>query len=97
MAKLFSYGTLQNPEVQVEAIGRTVTGTRDVLKGYQKTTIEVNGGAYSILVPGNEEIVGVVLDLSEKELDELDIFETSAFRRVEVTLESGTKAWVYMQ
>ncbi len=97
MAKLFSYGTLQKPEVQVEAIGRTVPGTKDILKGFRKTTIEVNGGAYSILVPGNEEIIGVVLDVSEKELDELDIFQTSTYRRVEVTLGSGTKAWVYTQ
>jgi len=35
MEQLFSYGTLQNVEVQLETFGRELTGSKDHLLGYQ--------------------------------------------------------------
>ncbi|MEK6848833.1 MAG: gamma-glutamylcyclotransferase family protein [Nanoarchaeota archaeon] len=37
--KLFSYGTLQNPEVQIKVVGRALKSTPDILNGFKKTTI----------------------------------------------------------
>lgn len=97
MAKIFTYGTLQEPEVQIDTIGRTMDGKHDALSGYKKSSITIKNIVYPILIPGNEKIDGIVYDVTDEELKKLDIFETTIYRRVEVTLESGTKAWVYIK
>jgi len=34
--------------------------------------------------------------LSNQELEKADVYEGTDYRRIEVTLASGTKAWVYV-
>ena len=40
-------------------------------------------------------VKGFVITVTTEELRRLDAYETSAYRRSEVTLASGRKAWVY--
>jgi gamma-glutamylcyclotransferase (GGCT)/AIG2-like uncharacterized protein YtfP len=95
---LFTYGTLRDPKIQTEVIGRLVNGTRDVLLGYTTSTIKLRGIIYPILVPEKNGVIeGEVLRVTTEELPKIDDYETDAYRRVKVKLKSGTAAWVYLQ
>lgn len=108
MIKLFSYGTLQQPDVQFANYGRHLSGAPDALGGYRLApleisdphVVEISGKAtHTIACPsGNaaDRIVGMVFEVSEKELALTDAYEVDAYARVETVLESGRKAWVYV-
>lgn len=105
---LFTYGTLQHAEVQLDTFGRLVTGDPDTLPGYtldyaeieDQRVVDVSGlSVHPILRrTGNavDRVVGVVLHVSERELDAADEYEVALYRRVSVTLASGRNAWVYV-
>jgi gamma-glutamylcyclotransferase (GGCT)/AIG2-like uncharacterized protein YtfP len=105
---LFSYGTLQLPEVQRAAYGRRLGGEPDALVGYtlvpleidDPSVVEISGKAvHNIACPTGDSadrIPGMVFALTKAELDATDAYETDAYSRVEATLESGRKAWVYV-
>jgi gamma-glutamylcyclotransferase (GGCT)/AIG2-like uncharacterized protein YtfP len=105
---LFSYGTLRQPEVQIANYGRLLDGEPDVLGGYRLVPVEIadpevvriSGKAIHTIAmaSGNpdDRIEGVVFGLSEAELAATDAYETDAYARIEVTLESGRSAWVYV-
>lgn len=40
---LFSYGTLQKEQFQLELLGKTLTGTKDSLRGYKLSLFEIKG------------------------------------------------------
>ena len=104
---LFSYGTLQKEEVQLELFGRKLEGAKDVLKGYCVTDIviddqnfiSIGGDSHQkTLLPANEnEVVrGTAFEVSESELRTADKYEPDNYKRVSVELASGRQAWVYM-
>lgn len=97
MQNLFVYGTLKDPKVQKEVIGREVEAKEDILKGYSKGEIIIEGKIYPILVKGTGEISGLVLQVTNEELKKLDEYETAAYRRIEEKLKSGITAWVYVK
>jgi gamma-glutamylcyclotransferase (GGCT)/AIG2-like uncharacterized protein YtfP len=43
-----------------------------------------------------DEVRGVVFEMTAEELDAADRYEVADYTRIEVTLESGLKAWVYV-
>ncbi len=95
---LFVYGSLRDPQVQTENIGRIVEGTPDVLLGYGKFAVKVDDIVYPILVPVSESIVeGEILKLTKEELNKIDVYEIDAYRRIKVKLKSGINAWVYVK
>ena len=103
---LFSYGSLQWPDVQKQHFGRFLEGADDGVMGFRLGEIEVatsNSGAvgrYPILMPDQAQtraINGKVFIVSEDELAAADIYETSAYQRVETPLLSGKRAWIYIQ
>lgn len=108
MVRLFSYGTLQLPEVQRANFGRLLEGTADELVGYVLGEIEItdpevlaesNARFHPIAVAtGNaaDRIAGVVFSITAEELAAADTYETDDYARVETTLASGLKAWVYV-
>jgi gamma-glutamylcyclotransferase (GGCT)/AIG2-like uncharacterized protein YtfP len=108
MAALFSYGTLQQREVQRSNYGRELEGQPDDLVGYKLAeltitdphVIAVSGKAVHTIAraTGDREdrIAGVVFELTEAELHSTDDYEVDAYLREEVTLESGRTAWVYV-
>jgi len=96
MEKLFVYGTLKEPEIQKEAVGRVMGGVPDSLKGWRKTEIFIEGEDYPVIVPDEKGIVdGLLLEVSPEELKTLDDYEAE-YKRMGVVLESGNKAWVYV-
>ena len=98
MINLFVYGTLRENKVQKEIIGRTVKSTKDLLNGYKKSTIKIEGEYYPILIQSsNSTIEGFVLSVDAEELKKIDEYETNAYKRKRVVLGSGKKAWVYLK
>jgi len=105
---LFSYGTLQQPEVQLDIFGRLLEGAPDVLPGFtvdyaeieDHRVIELSGlTAHPIVRPTGDprdKVVGIALLVSEDELDAADEYEVSLYRRISVTLASGRVAWAYV-
>lgn len=105
---LFSYGTLQQPEVQLDTFGRIVEAEPDILPGFtvdyaeivDERVVDVSGHAVHPIVrpTGNplDKVVGKVLHVSEDELDAADEYEVSLYRRIPAPLASGRVAWVYV-
>lgn len=105
---LFSYGTLQNEEMQVKLFKRTLSGTPDILKGYKVVILEIKDEAFlangedkfqRTLVPTNNEndfIRGTALELTPEELLKADSYEPANYKRIKVTLASGIEAWLYV-
>ena len=105
---LFSYGTLQKNEVQLELFGRLLLGTKDILEGYKIASIEIKDKIFlakgedkyqKTLVPSKDEaniIEGTVFEISEAELFLADKYEPDNYQRVKVGLQSGKEAWIYV-
>lgn len=105
---LFSYGTLQDPEVQLDTFGRLVVDENDALPGFTVDYAEIDDprvvdlsghSVHPIVRPtGNtlDKVTGKVLWVTEDELDAADEYEVELYRRVEVNLQSGRAAWVYV-
>lgn len=107
LVQLFSYGTLQWPQVQIATFGRLVEGQPDALTGFRLSpcaisdpkVVETSGAAiHTIARPSGEprdRIEGMVFAITAAELQAADLYEVDAIR-TEVTLASGAKAFVYI-
>ncbi|WP_308314181.1 pyridoxal 5'-phosphate synthase [Streptomyces sp. GbtcB7] len=106
---LFSYGTLQLPEVQISQFGRLLDASSDALPGHRMTTIQITDPAVIkasgtdrhplvVVSPDPEDAVeGQVFAISDAELAAADAYEVDDYARVRVTLRSGIRAWVYLE
>jgi gamma-glutamylcyclotransferase (GGCT)/AIG2-like uncharacterized protein YtfP len=108
MPLLFSYGTLQQEEVQLAIFDRKLRGDLDELVGYEQAllliedpdVIATSGKTHhSIVRPSRDpssRIKGTVYELSQAELQHADHYEVAAYKRVAANLASGRAAWVYV-
>jgi gamma-glutamylcyclotransferase (GGCT)/AIG2-like uncharacterized protein YtfP len=100
METVFAYGTLKDPKVQMDVVGRKMEGTPDHLDGCIKSHFQHSDRkTYPIILcdingPG---VDGLVFSVSPEELAKMDEYEEDAYRRVKVTLKSGTPAWAYVK
>jgi gamma-glutamylcyclotransferase (GGCT)/AIG2-like uncharacterized protein YtfP len=104
---LFSYGTLQKSNVQLNLFGHFLEGTKDILSGYKVSSIEITDAIFLAKVEGkfqhiaiatndkNDRIEGTVFEVTGQELLHADKYEPVDYARIRVTLESGKEAWVY--
>jgi len=105
---LFSYGTLQLPEVQRATYGRLLEGRPDALAGYRLAPLVISSPDV-VALSGQEVhtiacrtgdpadlVRGVVFLLTAAELEATNLYETDAYARVEVALVSGARAFVYV-
>jgi hypothetical protein len=107
MPALFSYGTLQQPEVQLANYGRELEGSADVLVGYRLAPLTISDASVLALsgkavhwiarASGDpaDRIAGMLFHLSDAELAASDAYEVADYSPVEAALESGSWAWVY--
>ena len=104
---LFSYGTLQQADVQIELFGRRLPGEADALTGFVVGTLTITDAdvvalsgeeVHLVLRPGgpSDRIEGLALQVTEADLVPADAYETDDYRRITVTLESGREAFVYV-
>jgi len=108
MPLLFSYGTLQQENVQLSTFGRLLNGQPDALLGYQELIVHIDnaevvalsGKTHHPIVSFNGDlnslVPGFVFEVSESELVHADAYEVDAYRRVLADLASGKQAWVYV-
>lgn len=106
---LFSYGTLQEKHVQIANFGRELIGRADALPGYAQRLVAIEDPQvvatsgkthHPIVEPGSspdDEVLGTVFEITPSELIAADAYEVSDYRRIAVTLKSGTRAWVYVR
>jgi hypothetical protein len=105
---LFSYGTLQLPEVQRATYGRLLEGAPDVLTGHRlvpltianEEVVALSGEPVHMIAcrtgDAAERIPGVIYRITPAELEATDDYEGDAYARIEVRLESGAAAFVYI-
>jgi hypothetical protein len=108
MPKLFSYGTLQQEDVQLATFGRRLTGVSDALVGYRRSMVAIqdpevvrtSGRTHHPIVAftgkSEDRVAGTIFEISDAELAHADAYEVAAYLRVKAPLASGAEAWVYV-
>lgn len=109
MPLLFSYGSLQQEEVQISTFGRKLDGEKDLLIGYEPSLVKIEDHAVAerlkkthhdnVKSTGDDwsTVQGMVFEVSDDELAQADAFESQYhYQRVHVPLASGKEAWVYV-
>lgn len=109
MPYLFSYGTLQTAQVQRDTFGRLLNGKADALVGFSKSMVEItdeavlasSGERFHPIVSRSDnpkdQVVGTVFDVTQAELLQADEYEVEDYKREEVKLASGRRAWLYVK
>ena len=105
---LFSYGTLQLHDVQMELFGRPLCGSPDTLRGFVLVPLKIEDDKV-VAISGQDHhtmatftglesdlVSGTVFTLSPAELRRADDYEVPAVKRVSVLLQSGQCSWVYV-
>src|SRR5258706_13047215 len=105
---LFSYGTLQLEAVQMATFGRQLAGTSDALQGFALVSLEIedqavvaiSGTAHHTMARftgrASDVVSGMVFAVSADEIQNADEYEVPAVKRVAVVLQSGVRAWTYI-
>jgi hypothetical protein len=105
---VFSYGTLQQEDVQFATFGRRLEGRIDTLPGYATTlfeikdaaVVEASGKTHHLMARPSanpsDEVAGVAFRLTVAELVAADAYEVSDYKRISVRLKSGLEAFVYV-
>jgi hypothetical protein len=105
MPLLFSYGTLQQEDVQLSTFGRLLQGQRDELLGFEQSLVRIedaqvvatSGKTHHPIVKFNgrndSRVSGTVFEITDAELASADQYEVAAYKRVVAMLASGKQAW----
>lgn len=108
MEYLFTYGTLQLEEVQLETFGRKLVGQPDALARYRLVQIRIldedfvakSGTANhrNLEYTGNasDRVEGIVFEVTTSELHQSDAYEPEGYGRIWVQLVSGVRSWLYI-
>jgi hypothetical protein len=110
MPLLFSYGTLQQDNVQLATFGRVLRGERDELVGFEQTLVKIEDESVvstsgkthhpNVSYNGRNEsrVRGTAFEITDAELASADHYETlGGYQRVAVVLASGKQAWLYVR
>ena len=97
MEKLFIYGTLQDPIVQNEVLGRTLQGRYALVDNYVlMRDWNVEGISYPRLWPHSAGcVIGQIIEITEGELKTLDEYETDAYTREEIFVKNEGNIQTY--
>jgi len=87
--------------------GRLLSGRADSLPGYTLSPIAIDDpkvvtlsgkSQHTIAKRGDadDEVIGIVFEITAEELVAADRYEVADYTRVLVTLKSGKNAWVYV-
>ena len=101
-AELFSYGTLQQEDVQRATFGRRLTGVSDALVGYRQSMVAIDdpevvrtsGKTHHPIVAftghSDDHVAGMVFEITDAELAHADAYEVAAYIRVK---RRSRRAW----
>ncbi|MDF4201796.1 gamma-glutamylcyclotransferase [Maribacter sp. SA7] len=95
---LFTYGTLQERDVQLGVFARPLNGFEDELPLYTISDDKVADLYPTLQHTGSKEdaIKGQVYTLTHQELQKADQYEGEAYERIQIKLVSGKNAWAYI-
>jgi gamma-glutamylcyclotransferase (GGCT)/AIG2-like uncharacterized protein YtfP len=109
MPLLFSYGTLQQDDVQLATLGRRLSGHRDELLKYEPSLVKIEDPSVvtatgrthhaNVTLAGNDSsrVPGTVFEITDDDLVRIDAYESVfEYTRVAAGLASGREAWVYV-
>lgn len=109
MPLIFSYGSLQEEEVQLATFGRRLDEQRDELVGCEPTLVTIDDPRVAarlgrthhdnVEFNGNKtsRVPGMAFEITDAELLSVDGYEAAfAYERVAATLASGRQVWVYV-
>ena len=108
MPLLFSYGSLQQQDVQLATYGRLLNGQQDALIGFAPSRVKIKDTevaqrlgmthhANAVPSDGDARVTGSAYEVTEDELRATDEYERPfLYRRVLAPLASGREAWVYI-
>jgi hypothetical protein len=108
MPLLFSYGTLQESDVQRALFDRLLAGEQDELVGFVAGQVPIDDEVarvvgrthYDNVIAVDDRarrVMGVAYEVSEAELIRADGYETPAgYERIATVLASGRRSWVYL-
>jgi hypothetical protein len=106
--QLFSYGTLQQENVQIETYGRILKGVRGILCGYLLQQVRITNP--DVLAKSEKEfhpiavktdnpddtIEGIIFEITDDELAFTDAYEVDDYQRVQENFGKHGTAWVYV-
>lgn len=109
MALLFSYGTLQQEDVQLATFGRRLEGQHDELPGFAPSTVKIEDPQVAAALgkthhanasftgSDRSRVRGMAFEVTDAELARVDEYEAPfRYARVTARLASGRDAWVYV-
>jgi hypothetical protein len=106
--RLFSYGTRQLEAVQIANFGRSLVGTSDALPKFKQGLLEIDDPAVAASLGkthyaiarftgrDSDAVIGTVFSVTTDEIQSADQYEIPAYKRVAVVLQSGVRAWAYV-
>ena len=109
MPLLFSYGTLQKEQVQLETFGRLLQGKVDNLPAYKLDFVEItdpdvlrkSGERFHPIISfsGNpdDKVEGVLFEVTDKEILSADEYEVDDYKRIELVFASGKSGFIYIE
>lgn len=109
MPLLFSYGTLQKEQVQLETFGRLLVGVSDNLPAYKLDLVEItapdvlrkSGEKFHPIIrfSGNlaDQVAGVLFEVTDEEILAADEYEVDDYKRIETVFASGNKGFTYIE
>ena len=99
MKKIFAYGTLLDPNIQMEVLGRVLDGTTSSVAGYRVlSNYVVNGVWYPIAVKDvNSIVAGKWFEVADDEFIKLDEYETNDYIRAVLKTTDGIEVHMYVK
>lgn len=109
MPLLFSYGTLQKEQVQIETFERILIGEKDSLMGYELKMVEITDPEVLrksrqkfhpiIEFSGNKnnEVEGMLFEVTDEEIANADHYEVDDYKRIETSFKSGKLGFIYVK
>lgn len=94
---VFVYGSLLNLFKRQLILGKNVQVHEDSLVDYKITPHSVMLIYPTIVKSAGDVVKGVVFKASEDDLKKLDRYETSLYKKINVTLQSGKTSLVYIE
>lgn len=96
MNVLFAYGTLLDKNTQDCVFGHAIPGRPDYLTDYKRVVRTFKCGTYPDIIFEKKSIVsGMILELTDMEIEQCDRYEGDEYERITVALKSGINAFVY--
>lgn len=107
MECLFSYGTLQQENVQLANFGRLLDGEPAILQGFIVGLVQISDQDV-VLKSGkthhpilqftgnmNDEVAGTCFYITEQELAKADAYEVEEYTRIKTRTKESTSCWIY--